>query len=89
MFYLVPWLSLMIAGLIASVVLLIWGFRSGQFADQERARFLPLRDDKGPIPARPPGRAIAEVYALAALFCGLAAALAVTFVLAVMKRYGG
>ncbi|MHB8111405.1 MAG: hypothetical protein ACYDHW_15375 [Syntrophorhabdaceae bacterium] len=42
LFALLPWLCLMIAGLVASVALLVWGHKSGQFADQDRARYLPL-----------------------------------------------
>jgi len=68
----------MIAGLVASVALLFWGYRSGQFADQERARYLPLRDEEL-LPRRKTREGIVrEMYPLAALM----AALGVVFALA-------
>ena len=36
-------------GLVISLVVFFWAFKTGQFTDQQRARFLPLRDnDDGP-----------------------------------------
>jgi cbb3-type cytochrome oxidase maturation protein len=36
------WLSLVVISLWMSFVAFMWGLRSGQFRDQERARYLPL-----------------------------------------------
>lgn len=80
-----PWFCLMAAGLVASVALLFWGYRSGQFADQERARYLPLRGEEG----RPrDGEATAfarEVCVLAGLVAALGVAFAVTLGIAVLR----
>lgn len=39
-------------GLVISLALFFWALRNGQFQDQQRARFLPLRDDGGAPPPR-------------------------------------
>jgi cbb3-type cytochrome oxidase maturation protein len=38
-------------GLSISLLVFFWAVKSGQFQDQQRARFLPLRDDpdQGPV----------------------------------------
>jgi len=38
-------------GLVVTLALFFWALKNDQFQDQQRARFLPLRDDDGP-PAR-------------------------------------
>ncbi len=54
-------------GLSISLLVFFWAVKSGQFQDQQRARFLPLRDE----PANPPVKASRirrwEVYGLFAL----------------------
>ena len=39
-------ISYMAAGLAISLIVLIWALRNGQFKDQQRARYLPLKDEK-------------------------------------------
>jgi len=82
---LLPWFSLMAAGLVASVVLLFWGYRSGQFADQERARYLPLRGETARPQYRERPGVAPEVYALTALMAAAGVALAVTLGIAVLR----
>ena len=41
MFYL-GWIVLTGTGVLASIGIFLWALRSGQFADQGRARYLPL-----------------------------------------------
>ncbi len=45
MIYYAGWLYLVVVSLLVSLVAFIWGLRSGQFSDQERARYLPLSAD--------------------------------------------
>jgi cbb3-type cytochrome oxidase maturation protein len=45
MIYYAGWLFLVYISLIISLVAFLWGLRSGQFSDQERARYLPLGKD--------------------------------------------
>lgn len=63
MFY-VAWIILIITGVGGSIITLLWALRSGQFADQGRARYLPLRDDF-PLPAvKDPAKLTPEVWVL-------------------------
>lgn len=54
-----------IVGLAISLMLFCWAVMTGQFHDQQRARYLPLRDD-GPqaMPARLTFLRQVEIYAL-------------------------
>ncbi len=73
-----PWLSLMGAGFVAGILLLLWGFQSGQFSEQDRARYLPLRDS-GPETADKQSRTMMpELYVLLTFMIGMAVLLAVT-----------
>lgn len=51
-------------GLIISLLVFFWALRNGQFRDQQRARYLPLRDDAGSVPARTSRLHRLEVYTL-------------------------
>jgi cbb3-type cytochrome oxidase maturation protein len=42
--YFPTWIMLVAISLFISLVAFVWGVSSGQFADQGRARYLPLRD---------------------------------------------
>ena len=48
--YFIAYISI---GLIISLVVFYWAVRNGQFKDQQRARFIPLRDvsAEGPVKA--------------------------------------
>ena len=86
MYYYLPWISLMVASLAAGLVLLVWGLRSGQFSEQERARYLPLRDADAPLSATQPRRITKELYVLLGLVGLTFVILLVTLVNALMKR---
>jgi cbb3-type cytochrome oxidase maturation protein len=66
--YFFGWITLVAISLWISLVAFIWALRSGQLSDQERARYLPLRNECPPAPAKNPSKFTAEVYAL--LFIG-------------------
>ena len=63
MFFL-SWILLIAAGLLASMGVFFWALRSGQFSDQERARYLPLSDGFHRPPVENPAKLSPEVYAL-------------------------
>lgn len=60
-------MAYMAAGLVISLIVFAWALRSGQFRDQQRARFLPLDDETDDGPARVSGMKRVEAYALIAL----------------------
>jgi cbb3-type cytochrome oxidase maturation protein len=63
MFYF-AWIILVAAGLLASLGVFLWALRTGQFFDQERARYLPLSDPYPLPPVENPSKLSREVYAL-------------------------
>lgn len=65
-------------GLIISLVVFCWAFATGQFSDQQRARFLPLREDADQPPAKATRFNRLEIYGLFFLAAaGLGATVAV------------
>ncbi len=71
-------IAYMAAGFIISLVVFFWALNSGQFKDQQRARFLPLQNDLHTQPAKVPRFARIQTYALLTLVClCLASAVAV------------
>jgi nitrogen fixation-related uncharacterized protein len=62
--YYLPWTILVVISLWISVVGFIWALRSGQFAEQNRARYLPLRNEPFPGRVTNPAKFSVEVYAL-------------------------
>lgn len=67
MFYYLPWVLLIVASLWVSLAGFLWAFKSGQFSDQDRARYLPLRGEVLPSPVKDPAKFSREVYVLLAL----------------------
>ena len=47
-------------GIIFSILLFIWAVKKGQFEDQERARFLPLKDIDDDDKLKKPRRGFSE-----------------------------
>ena len=62
--YYLPWVFLVLASLGVSLAAFFWGLKSGQFSDQTRARYLPLRDECLSPGLRNPSKPSPEVYLL-------------------------
>lgn len=62
-------IAYMAAGFIISLVVFFWALNSGQFEDQQRARFLPLQNDLHPMPAKIPRFVRIQTLALFTLVC--------------------
>jgi cbb3-type cytochrome oxidase maturation protein len=67
MSYYVPWILLLAAGLGASVAGFFWALANGQFSDQDRARYLPLRGEVDGCAEAAPARS-RGVYGMLAVF---------------------
>ena len=74
-------IAYMAAGFLISLVVFFWALNSGQFRDQQRARFLPLQNDLHAQPAKLPRFARIQTYALLLLvsLCLASAAAVVIF----------
>ena len=58
------WVLLVAISLALSIAAFVWGLKSGQFADPQRARYLPISERSLAPPVPDPGRIPREVYAL-------------------------
>ena len=65
--YYFSWIVLVVISLWVSVAGFIWALKGGQFSDQSRARYLPLRDDFPLPPVKNPAKFSFEVYFLLAV----------------------
>lgn len=65
--YYLPWVLLIVASVGVSVATFFWAAKRGQFSDQDRARYLPLRGEALPLPGKDPAKISREVYALLTL----------------------
>ncbi len=87
MLYYVPWILLIAASLAASLIGFLWALRNGQFSEQQRARYLPLREEPIPAPGNNSSRLSPEVYFL---LCVLGAGgLMMLFALWILGAGGG
>jgi nitrogen fixation-related uncharacterized protein len=83
--YYLFWAMLIAASLWVSIAGFLWAHRHGQFRDQERARYLPLRNESMTFAAEKGRGARREVYVmLIILAVGLSGLLAV-FIMTVAK----
>ena len=63
------YIAYMVAGFTISLVVFFWALNSGQFKDQQRARFIPLETDRPAKPAMASRFARIETIALFSLVC--------------------
>ena len=63
------YIAYMSAGFLISIVVFIWALNSGQFKDQQRARFIPLESDPNPKPVKASRFARIQTIALFSLVC--------------------
>jgi cbb3-type cytochrome oxidase maturation protein len=62
-------IAYMSAGFVISLVVFFWALNSGQFKDQQRARFIPLENDPNPNSVQASRFARIQTIALFALVC--------------------
>ena len=77
-----------VIGISISLLVFFWAVKNGQFQDQQRARFLPLRDEpeRGPVKVSRFSRW--EIYGLFFLACAGLAATAALLLFAAYARPG-
>jgi cbb3-type cytochrome oxidase maturation protein len=63
--YFMGWTILLAISLGTGLAMFVWAMRSGQFAEQDRARYLPLADGEGTPPWRSSNGRPPELYAMA------------------------
>jgi nitrogen fixation-related uncharacterized protein len=87
--YYLLWAALITASLSVSLGGFLWAYRYGQFKDQDRARFLPLRgEDCFMKPGGLPGARREAFIMLGIIVTGVSAILTVV-VIALVKFHGG
>ena len=70
-------ITYMIVGFVISLVVFFWALKNGQFKEQQRARFLPLEDERNASVEKISNIKRYEIYALIFLaLAGLAASAA-------------
>ncbi len=88
MFYYLPWLLLMAASLLASVAVFVWALKGGQFSEQDRARYLPLRHEFSLTKLKDPAMLSLEVYVLLGILAVGCSFLVVTILMALGRTMG-
>ena len=89
MAYLLPWIFLIFGSLLAGIGLFIWAYHSGQFSDQGRARYLPLRGVDSSTVNTGQVRPAQRPYELIVLLTGAVAILLLTLILVLVNGKGG
>jgi cbb3-type cytochrome oxidase maturation protein len=87
--YYLPWVLLIVVSLWVSLAAFFWALKHGQFSEQERARYLPLRSETGPPLVKQPSKPTCEVYALLGVLCMGGLGLLVTLIVVFLGPRGG
>ena len=85
--YYLSWVLLVMISLWAALGGFLWALSHGQFSDQNRARYLPLRDESLPF-KKPAPKLTREVYALLVLL-GAGAVLMVSVFWVILSHQRG
>jgi cbb3-type cytochrome oxidase maturation protein len=88
MIYYAGWLFLVVISVAASLAAFVWGLRSGQFSDQDRARYLPLGKEllSEPIPVISRAKYRAHMISIFVIIVMALAAFAAAFALSLCHR---
>ena len=89
MAYLFPWIFLILGSLVAGIGLFVWAYHNGQFSDQGRARYLPLRGLNPGTANRGQTSPTKKPYELIGLLAGAIAVFLFTLVLVLLNGKGG
>ena len=87
--YYLPWVLLIVASLWVSLAGFFWALRHGQFSEQERARYLPLRGELSSPPAKTARRLPKEVYAMLLVVALVGSSLLAVIATIALKAKGG
>ncbi|OPY75443.1 MAG: hypothetical protein A4E65_03565 [Syntrophorhabdus sp. PtaU1.Bin153] len=87
--YYLSWVLLIVLSLWVSLAAFFWALRHGQFSEQERARYLPLRNEVSPPPVAHPSKFTREVYALLGILGMGGLALLAVLITVFLKQGGG
>jgi cbb3-type cytochrome oxidase maturation protein len=77
------WMILVVFSLGISILAFLWGLQSGQFSDQERARFLPLYEASTQPIVSDPAKLPVEVYVLLGIGVMVLVGISVSLVLSI------
>ena len=87
--YYLLWAMLIAISLLASVGTFLFAHRNGQFKDQDRARFLPLRGEEGPAPPEKGPWLRPHVLVMPAILLVGVSAIIIALIMTILRTPGG
>jgi hypothetical protein len=82
------WSGLVFISLSVGLAAFLWGFRSGQFADQERARYLPFSEQLPRPPVQSAKKSLWNAFALLCIAAIVLSCLAAPLVILYCRSKG-